>query len=355
MEEALQRPHSQLKLSLDARLPAAGPFPNTATFRAAAHNYANLCQVHLLMGDADAAFRDLWGLRRLADAVQANEPPSLFGAMTKTTIVGLYARVVQDTLAEGLWPATHLERVQKLNEGMDLLRDYTLSVRGGERAFGIGWVETSAKEDKGHFLMIQIFYEWRGERRSKAPQWAMRLAVPDGWIDQNLANYARLMQFMLAGMDVSNQRMDAPMVAASFRNFENELYAGIKSHPSYYRLSAWAIPDFTKAFTTVATEQTLINQAFLACALERHRAAKGGYPGTLAALVPEFAAKLPHDLFDGQPLRYRRTDDGKYLLYSIGWNSKDDGGTPALDKNGKPSSEWSKEHGDWLWRSVSAK
>ena len=98
-----------------------------------------------------------------------------------------------------------------------------------------------------------------------------------------------------------------------------------------------------------------MNLALIACALERHRAAKGAYPDTLAALVPEFAPALPHDLFDGQPLRYRRTPDGKYLLYSIGWNSKDDGGGLPADREGNARwTRWADDRGDWVWEGLPA-
>jgi hypothetical protein len=36
--------------------------------------------------------------------------------------------------------------------------------------------------------------------------------------------------------------------------------------------------------------------------------------------------KMPHDLITGAPLIYRRTPDGQFILYSVGWNEKDGGG-----------------------------
>jgi hypothetical protein len=68
-----------------------------------------------------------------------------------------------------------------------------------------------------------------------------------------------------------------------------------------------------------------IRMAGLACALERHRIAKGAYPEKLDALLPDFLQKLPHDACDGQSFRYRLNDEG-YLLYSIGTDLVDDGG-----------------------------
>ena len=80
--------------------------------------------------------------------------------------------------------------------------------------------------------------------------------------------------------------------------------------------------------------QASIDLARVACALERYRLAHGEYPETLDALTPQFIEKLPHDIINGQPLHYRRTDDGKFVLYSVGWNEKDDGGTIVSRKGG---------------------
>lgn len=72
--------------------------------------------------------------------------------------------------------------------------------------------------------------------------------------------------------------------------------------------------------------------------MEARFPARGSYPETLAA--------LPHDLITGQPLKYRRTDDVRFLLYSVGWNEADDGGAVVLKKSGQPDPE----KGDWPWQ-----
>jgi len=59
-------------------------------------------------------------------------------------------------------------------------------------------------------------------------------------------------------------------------------------------------------------------------------------------LVPKFIAKLPHDIIGGQPLHYRHTPDGKFLLYSVGWNETDDNGSPGILADVKI--------GDWVWQ-----
>jgi hypothetical protein len=66
--------------------------------------------------------------------------------------------------------------------------------------------------------------------------------------------------------------------------------------------------------------------ALTALAIERFRLAhEGALPETLQQLVPTWLPKIPTDIFDGQPLRYRRLERG-YVVYSVGPDRIDDGG-----------------------------
>jgi len=63
-----------------------------------------------------------------------------------------------------------------------------------------------------------------------------------------------------------------------------------------------------------------------AIALERFRGKHGSYPKTVNELAPEWLKDPPVDFMDGQPLRYRLTDHGHFVLYSVGLDGVDDGG-----------------------------
>ncbi len=63
----------------------------------------------------------------------------------------------------------------------------------------------------------------------------------------------------------------------------------------------------------------------IAVALAVHRLEQGEYPESLDALVPEVLDAIPMDPY-GNAVVYRRTDEG-YLLYSLGGNGTDDGGS----------------------------
>jgi hypothetical protein len=65
-----------------------------------------------------------------------------------------------------------------------------------------------------------------------------------------------------------------------------------------------------------------------AVALARYQLRHESMPSNLAALVPEFCAKIPHDYMDGADLRYRLNADGTWILYSVGDDGVDNGGDP---------------------------
>jgi len=106
------------------------------------------------------------------------------------------------------------------------------------------------------------------------------------------------------------------------------------------------MPVFSHIPQITAFTQSEVDMAMVACALERYRLAQGQYPEQLNALVPRFVAVLPHDIINGQALKYRLTTNGRFILYSVGWNEKDDGGVVATNKEGRQDVL----QGDWVWQ-----
>ena len=63
--------------------------------------------------------------------------------------------------------------------------------------------------------------------------------------------------------------------------------------------------------------------ARLAGALERCASPAEPFPRLLSELTPDFLASLPAEIVNGEPHRYRRTDEGHFLLYSVGPDLRD--------------------------------
>jgi hypothetical protein len=87
--------------------------------------------------------------------------------------------------------------------------------------------------------------------------------------------------------------------------------------------------------------QARANGAVTWCAIERFRLKHGRLPDRLEELTPDFLEKVPVDPVNGSPLKYVRKGNGGYLIYSVGWNEKDENGAEV--KKG--------DEGDWVWAS----
>jgi hypothetical protein len=165
--------------------------------------------------------------------------------------------------------------------------------------------------------------------------------MPSGWVYQNMVTIAKLDDKRFDCLDFGNGTILPNKVEDQGRAVKKVLRHSLP----YTFLADIGALDITKAFQTLAYNQTLVNEAQIVCALERYHLAHGEYPETLDTLAPQFIEKIPHDIIGGQPLHYRRTDDGKFLLYSIGWNEKDEGG---LDLSSKGGINYT--NGDWVWK-----
>lgn len=124
--------------------------------------------------------------------------------------------------------------------------------------------------------------------------------------------------------------------------------AEVKSPSPYNALERMVLPALGNAAKHFGYGQASVDLARTAIALERYRLARGEFPESLGALAPQFIAKVPHDLIGGQPLKYRREADGQFVLYSIGWNERDDGGVVVFKTGATPSVDLNQ--GDWVWR-----
>jgi hypothetical protein len=80
-----------------------------------------------------------------------------------------------------------------------------------------------------------------------------------------------------------------------------------------------------------------VNEAIVACALERHRLAHGQFPDSLDSLVPAYLPRIPTDVLRGRPLSYHKEGE-QYTLRGVGPNLHEDG-----DKVGSD---------DWVWSFV---
>jgi hypothetical protein len=91
------------------------------------------------------------------------------------------------------------------------------------------------------------------------------------------------------------------------------------------------LPAIEKAITHGDSLDVAIEGTRIMLAIEGYRADAGALPETLDALVPDYLEAVPVDPTHGDPFVYRIDGDEAigYVLYSIGLDRTDDGGTPS--------------------------
>ena len=173
--------------------------------------------------------------------------------------------------------------------------------------------------------------------------------IPRGWFYREQVSYHQAFeQFVRPGVDVEARRVDPRVIDQNERELKESLkVSGVSLLLEHRVLTSVLVPAIPQAQRRFAHTQTMVDAAVLACALERHRLATGAFPDSLAALTPTYLATPPHDLITGEPLRYR-SEDGGFILYSVGWNVTDDHGEIALSGKGKANLDLAQ--GDWVFR-----
>ena len=335
MREALKRPDA--RMDGDYTVPYEIPIVSFVNIRAVAQVLAQRAKCDLLLGQPDKALAELTLLndsRRLMERAPTGKPITLVDAMVNVAVTGLYAQTIAKGFPNHTWQEPQLATLQKQLEQINLPAIVVQSFES-EPAATARTLETVRPARLAEWFGLHPRY-W---------QWQLWPLVkftwlPRGWIYQNMATSARLVFTQTEVFDSKNDLIESKKNVNVAHEFD-----GVAT--PYKFIAVEAVPNFTKAWQVTACNQTMVNEAQIACALECYRLAHGEYPETLDAIVPQFIETIPHDIIGGQPLHYRRTNDGKFLLYSVGWNEIDDGGEESPHTEYGSVTDYTK--GDWVW------
>jgi len=325
---ASQRPYAVFKIHVEESFRAL--LPELAVIKSFACAFQAKALAELAAGNPDAAFADTRAALAMGEAVRSE--PMLIAALVRVACVELAMQPLWEGLARGQWSTAQLEQFQTRLSGINLVGQMSHNLRG-ERAFSIAVIDLMKHDPKA--------LDAPGEEGLGIG--ALRY-MPSGWFYQNQFTLARMYQETYPALDPARRTVNLARASQTMKEFEDRL----RRKSPYMILASMLFPNVGKAGERTARGQATINLATLACALERHRLSAGQYPDRLEALTPRFLETPLLDPVNGQPLQYRRTDDGRFVLYSVGLNRKDDGGAIARDKKGKPLPDG--PEGDWVWQ-----
>ncbi|HLX72070.1 MAG TPA: hypothetical protein VKV04_20835 [Verrucomicrobiae bacterium] len=294
----------------------------------------------LATGQSNRALDDVKLILRLGDSL--NKEPFLISYLVRVRLFHIAVHPVWEGLAEHRWSDAQLRELQTLLERFDFIADMKRPF-DGERAAGILTADLLAE---GKY-QPKILFDGSSNPGTKAAN-VFAQSVPQGWYEMEKLTYTRLYNLQLDGaFDVHQTRVFPGRIESNSIEMgkampHRNLFSAAYLH--HQLLSEVMLPALKKVPMKGAFGQVAANQAVLACALERYRLAHGQFPEKLNDLMPDFISTLPHDVVSGEDYKYRRTQNGSFVLYSIGWNEKDDDGATALKDKSMDTTQ-----GDWVW------
>ncbi|MFZ2280854.1 MAG: hypothetical protein WAW39_23845 [Prosthecobacter sp.] len=266
-------------------------------------------------------------------------------------LIGLLVGNSAETQAnEGIWlglrerafPDADLRLLHQLLSTHDLDKALLQACRG-EMAFGLNVLEYLQDAAAGRKKVDQGVASLFG--RDQQSLYRSAMLVPGGLFDHWKSVIAE-QEWKHMINPLRKGGIAAAVKSAEGMNTEMQEKHNLVLHPDYI-MARLVVPALSHVSATVLFVQARERQALAAIALERFYLKHARYPAALQELVPEFTTAVPLDPCDGKQVRYRTTPAGRYQLWCVGMDGKDDDG--EIKKNGVPMKS-PDYRGDWTWQ-----
>lgn len=291
-------------------------------------------------GESQKAAGDVQLMLRLNDSMR--DVPTLIAQLVRVALVDETIQPIYEGLVNHQWSDAQLAGLEQGLGHLDFVK-HLPRVITSEEAETLQEVDywrdhRSAFAEIISYRYGQADYDTTQQELERSFMRFIGYIIPDGWFYQ-----------------------DEVAIVHSHEQWNAKCFdpAGLNLYPhavdQFGKSRSWAprnliTPDWSYIESALARRSAHagvgIDLAETACALERYHLAHGNYPQSLDDLSPQFIASVPDDICGGKPLHYHRTTKGHFLLYSIGWNERDDGGVMGY---GSGSNMPRFELGDWVW------
>lgn len=320
----------------------AAMLPHLSPLRSAGILFTLRMSAHLALGDSAAAYAEFRQALRLYTALRSE--PWLISGLVRVAILARLEATVWDGLAAGQWSEPELLALEKDFAGLRLLDDYRFAISTERGSINQEMQRLATANGREIADLIFLSENSGGLAPSRFGARMFFDVYPSGWMFQNMVRANEYFDLLLTPLGKPDSAAAVEFVPASLSCEDWMKSIGARSGPKriYYLFINLLLPALDSVQGSYLAAHTQAQQTALACALERFRRAKGSFPETLDALVPDYIPAVPKDVCDGNPLRYRRTADDGYDLWSIGPNRNDDGGKSDPEKS-------LRQQPDWLW------
>ncbi len=343
LRQASQRPYANVPLNYEDGFGSASKLlPVLATLKRCTQLLQLRVQAELADGQNDEALADIKLLFYLTGSLHTS--PFLISHLVRIAIVAIGIEPIWESLAKHQWTDEQLVELDVALSKINFFADHQLIIRS-ELAFSIAQIDnwrqqrplTQASFDS-NIADYQNHSFW--EKIGNAIGAIGTHLTPSGWFYLNEMAMAQIHQ------DWDSKMIDVGQMIVFPKKIQQANLSTDKQARPWNIFAHQILPALGAYARKTAQIQGQIDLTRTAIALERYRLIHGNYPETLEVLTPQFMEKIPRDVINGEPLHYRLESNGQFVLYSVGWNEKDDGGQVVLGQNGAVKFF----EGDWVWQ-----
>ena len=274
----------------------------------------------LLQAQEKHSDRALTSCRAILNAGRSiGDAPMMIPQLVRYALRSIAVNKIQRTLAQGEPSEAAMRALQQLLEKEETEPLLLIAVRGERAGYDrlLEGIQTGKIPLSGKDLAMMVGLSGS----ASAPLWmhtqALRLPAVRTW------QRAAMLRHMTRAVEIAKMPLEQQ------EQEMEKLDAAAKIQPLLVRLLC---PAIGKVAAADRRSRVDLRCAVVAVAAERYRQTKKKWPASLEALREAgYLSQIPMDLYDGQPLRMRRTDEG-LLIYSVGPDGEDNGGHIDRDK-----------------------
>jgi membrane protease YdiL (CAAX protease family) len=300
--------------------------PDIAWVRDAVFALCARSQLYAADGELEHAFSDLTTCFRFGAHFTGRQVlvAQLVGISTRTLAVKGAFRVLANTQVEPVTLADFQTRFEQL------------------RADGMYSLDFTAERLVFHDSIQRMFTD-DGTGDGYIPEIALRIpgslkALVRGFSERQTRDLLKLnrRRTTILTDELFDRLAEATkMTAWQFQNDANHVRTDIERIIKRNAYIAYLAPNCVKVLGIASRMQTDLEALIATVSILRYEAERGQLPSSLETLVDEgYLKALPQDNYSDGPLVYKRTDDA-FVLYSLGADFDDDGGTPSRWGEGK--------------------
>ena len=344
LRAALESPSLQFSYNLSGGFSAL-LLPHLAQVKSAAQRLSTAVLLELHDGRPEEGLADLRALTAIPS--RWRDEPTMISQLVRLAILSIASATTWEALQFTGWSDSQLAELQAMWESMPLGNVAQLGL-SGERCLVLDEFERCRRNPSrlndltgltsGTNLLEDLAEV--GQKLIESPSDGFRLFLkrfPRQWMWKPWTSYHDEAWF-LQSSHLHLEMSRAWNTRAPFAEMERDLEKQTTARgpvPEEYLVSSTGFQDSYKLFIRkAALSETQRRLVIVAIALRRFHKAHGTWPTKLEELVPSQLQAVPLDLMDAKPLRYRLTQEGEPLLYSVGTDGVDDGGKPEAASGG---------------------